>query len=410
LEDRTLAQTVPAHDSLAFHLDEWALIVERALQLPEPADSWWSRPGVSPRAERWLEVISSLVLGVLAVAWVYTIAAARTGPSADGSETGGTTPATRSVAAALTNSDAPSIAYLSDAALDAFLPLRGASGKVRLVLRSPGEPLHTELPAGAAVTYVDSVKAGTPVANTAPTRPGIWQLAVRVADAVRPVTDLSVVTLTPLSDRRGGRIGLYYIGAWPTEGRKAARGGVTARGDYSAPRGLIEVTPQNQDTRLSDHLRLRDFLTHDQQGVWPKYVVVQPRLVDKDELVLADLEKRGIRPNGIHVMSGFRTPQYNAGGGNTGGRAGLSRHMYGDANDVWIDNDGDGRMDDLNHDGRVDIRDAQVMCDAVERVERANPELVGGCGVYPATSAHGPFTHIDARGYRARWTGTGDGG
>jgi uncharacterized protein YcbK (DUF882 family) len=203
---------------------------------------------------------------------------------------------------------------------------------------------------------------------------------------------------------------LYYIGSWPTEGRRAARGGVTARGDYSAPRGLIEVTPQNQDTRLSDHLRLRDFLTHDQQGVWPKYVVVQPRLVDKDELVLADLEKRGIRPNGIHVMSGFRTPQYNAGGGNTGGRAGLSRHMYGDANDVWIDNDGDGRMDDLNHDGRVDIRDAQVMCDAVERVERANPELVGGCGVYPATSAHGPFTHIDARGYRARWTGTGDGG
>jgi hypothetical protein len=46
----------------------------------------------------------------------------------------------------------------------------------------------------------------------------------------------------------------------------------------------------------------------------------------------------------------------------------------------------------------------------VDRVERAHPTLVGGAGVYPATSAHGPFIHIDTRGYRARWVGTGDGG
>jgi hypothetical protein len=84
--------------------------------------------------------------------------------------------------------------------------------------------------------------------------------------------------------------------------------------------------------------------------------------------------------------------------------------MYGDAADVWIDNDGDGRMDDLNRDGRVNVRDAEVIQAAVDRVERRHPELVGGVGVYPATSAHGPFTHIDARGYRARWLGSGDGG
>ena len=60
-------------------------------------------------------------------------------------------------------------------------------------------------------------------------------------------------------------------------------------------------------------------------------------------------------------MSGFRTPQYNVAGGNTGGRAGLSRHMYGDAADVFIDNDGDGVMDDLNRDGRSSIEDARVI-------------------------------------------------
>ena len=35
-------------------------------------------------------------------------------------------------------------------------------------------------------------------------------------------------------------------------------------------------------------------------------------------------------------------------------------------------------MDDLNHDGRVNFADARVVLAAVERVERAYPDLVGG--------------------------------
>jgi uncharacterized protein YcbK (DUF882 family) len=229
-------------------------------------------------------------------------------------------------------------------------------------------------------------------------------VVVRVGGAVRPVDGLRVVTLTPLSARRNGRIGLYYIGRWPTEGGRAPSPA------YAPPRGLIEVTRETQDTPVSAHLRLRDYLTHDQAKVWPKYVVISPRNVDKVELVLADLERRGTPARGVHVMSGFRTPQYNRAGGDVGGRAGMSRHMFGDATDFWIDNDGDGRMDDINRDGRHDIGDAKAICDAVDRVEREHPELVGGCGHYPATAAHGPFTHIDARGYRARWVGSGDGG
>ena len=92
------------------------------------------------------------------------------------------------------------------------------------------------------------------------------------------------------------------------------------------------------------------------------------------------------------------------------GRAKLSRHMYGDAADIFIDNDGNGNMDDLNGDGKVNIGDSRMICEAVEAVERNHPELIGGCGVYPGTSSHGPFAHIDTRGYRARWTGSGDGG
>ena len=44
---------------------------------------------------------------------------------------------------------------------------------------------------------------------------------------------------------------------------------------------------------VSTHLRLGDFLTHDgQTDVWPKYVALNPRLLDKLELVLAKIGAR----------------------------------------------------------------------------------------------------------------------
>lgn len=202
----------------------------------------------------------------------------------------------------------------------------------------------------------------------------------------------------PFADKVNGRIGQYLIGSWPGERRRTTLA-------YQNPKGFIEVTRENQDTRISEHFRLRDFLTKGQAGTWPKYLVLREELVDKLELVIADLNSRGILVRHMAVMSGFRTPQYNGPG--SGGRSGMSRHMYGDAADVFVDNDRNGRMDDLNGDGKVDHRDAQVILDAVERVERRYPALAGGVGVYRANSAHGPFAHVDVRGWRARWGLTG---
>jgi uncharacterized protein YcbK (DUF882 family) len=197
---------------------------------------------------------------------------------------------------------------------------------------------------------------------------------------------------------------LYYLGNWPYE-----RGGTPRAPTYANPAGFIEVTPENADTYVSEHFKLRDFVTKDQPNVWPKYLLLNPKLLDKLELTIQELQAAGHPVKRMTVMSGFRTPNYNLTGGNTQGRANLSRHMYGDAADVFVDNDGNGLMDDLNGDGRVDIRDAEVIGQAVERVEQKNPSLVGGVGVYVASSGHGPFTHIDVRGYRARWRGTGNG-
>ena len=309
-----------------------------------------------------IAVLAAFVLG-----WSWSIAHA-----ASLSRRGVVAPTPIATVAASLSGSAPTAAYVTDAAVSMLADsARGASGKLHVA---------TALPSAAAA----------------------------LASALKPFGDLNTITLVPFAEKKNGRIGLYFIGNWPAE--HGARGPSRAPADrYAAPSGFIEVTAQNQDTPVSQHFRLRDFVTHDQPNVWPKYIVLQLRNVDKLELVLADLQSRGINTDGVVVMSGFRTPQYNEGGGNTAGRAGNSRHMYGDAADIFIDDDHDGVMDDLNHDGRVDINDARVILASVDRVEQQHPELVGGAGVYVASAGHGPFIHIDSRGYRARWIGTGGG-
>ena len=359
------------------------------------------REAETTRAERIFNAFSVLVLLIFAIGWSWSIAQAR---STAGDPAGaGATPATAAIAAGLTEGSAPSAAFLTEAMLDALMPLTGQSGKLKASIRAPGGAIVNDtLPTGASATFSNGAAAESAAALNAPAKVGIWRLAINAANAIKPLAGFSVITLRPATEEKKGRLGLYYIGSWPAA--KQVRPGVV----YRPPAGFIEVTQENQNTLLSEHFRIRDFLPHDQQNVWPKYIVVDMKLIDKDELVLADLQAHGVNISGVRVMSGFRTPQYNAGGGDPRGRAALSRHMYGDANDIFIDSDGNGAMDDLNHDGRVNIADARVILDAVTRVERAHPSLVGGCGVYSGTSAHGPFTHIDTRGYPARWIGTGD--
>lgn len=228
----------------------------------------------------------------------------------------------------------------------------------------------------------------------APVDRGVWRLGLRAGEWSQEVGEIAVITRVPFTEKRGGFLNGYHIGTYPTEHAGRTDG-------YAPPRGFIEVTPDNQDLQVSEHFRLRNFLTKDQFSVWPKYVALDLRLIDKLELVLQELRAMGIRADAMAVMSGYRTPQYNGPGGD--GRVKLSRHTYGDASDVWVDSDGDGYIDDLNGDGRRDVEDARVILRAVDRVEERYPELVGGAGAYLPNAAHGPFVHIDVRGVRSRW-------
>ena len=170
---------------------------------------------------------------------------------------------------------------------------------------------------------------------------------------------------------------------------------------YDQPRGFVRVTPDLVDVPVSPHFRLGQFLAK-QESDWPKYLLLSAPMVVKLERITAAVRAAGRPADGLTVMSGFRTPAYNAAIGNT---TVYSRHLYGDAADVFVDEDGDGVMDDLNQDGAVTRADAEWLAALVEGLTAEDwyDGLVGGLGIYDANPAHGPFVHVDVRGQRVRW-------
>lgn len=286
---------------------------------------------------------------------------------------------------------------LSRAARVVASPLRGPSGRVHAVVRIPGDAIRflDALPAGVHAEFTAADNAIDPIAS--PDAPGAWRISLRMGELKHEVPDLLILTALPIDAKRDGRIGDYVLGDWPYE-----RTRVPGSSAYAPPRGLIEVTPANRDLRVSAHFRLGDLVTKGQADVWPKYVALTMRMLDKVEATLAELEVMGHPVTHAGILSAFRAPYYNADGGDGPGDA--SRHVFGDAMDLYIDNDRDGRMDDLNGDGRRDRRDAAIIAEAADRVEAKYPELTGGVGIYdPRPGVHAGFVHIDARGVRARW-------
>jgi hypothetical protein len=227
---------------------------------------------------------------------------------------------------------------------------------------------------------------------TAPPTPGLYPIQVVAPDGGDSVT-LQAFVVVPYDRLQDELLNGYRIGRYPA---KPLRG----RGGYGPPAGFVEVTPENQDVLVSPHLRLKQFLCKQPAGS-RRYVVLNERLLVALEYVLERVNAAGYRATTFHVMSGYRTPAYNRALGNVV----YSQHQWGAAADIFIDENGDGRMDDLNGDGRSDIRDAEVLYRLIDAAA-ARPEgqgLIGGIGKYPPTAAHGPFVHVDVRDRKARW-------
>ena len=276
----------------------------------------------------------------------------------------------------------------------------GRSGAVRVQLVLPNESFEFPLevqgdPGGLSYTWVraqDSavVAPSQPLSGAgvvAPGFPGVYRLEVEQESGRRIVDSVLVAVMVPFASKIGQSLNGYRIGNYTS--------GVD--GDAPAlPRGFIEVTPAIVELAVSKHLRLADFVTHDeQQDRWPKYVALDTRVLDKVELVLAYVGAfRGGRNNAVKfdMHSGFRTPVYNR---RVPRSARDSRHQFGDAADLAIDADGDGR---------VTYRDGMLVSLQVEQVERDFPQYVGGLGIYGNQNG-APYVHIDVRGKRARWKG-----
>jgi hypothetical protein len=362
-------------------------------------------PGLSDRQERVLTWLATGVIVLFTIGWTAAVVTSvRAGIPLD---------AGRQLTMNPLSADArPAAARLLDQLVRATTDearFRGRSGEVRIIVPDPGGPLSLadtlglgDVPEGAEVEVreVGDLEARRP-GESVSDLPGAWNVLLRVRDQIREVADLVVLTPVPAELIQGGRIGSYLVGDWP---QGAGRPPALRTSEYDPPRGLIAVTPENIDLPISRHLVLGDFLTKGQEDVWPKYVVISPRVLDKLELTIQELERMGHPVENVGVISAFRTPHYNAHGGATAGRGSVSRHMYGDAIDFYIDNDRDGQMDDLTGSGRVTMEDLRLIAKAAERVERQYPEYVGGIGVYrPRPGAHNGFVHIDTRGTRARW-------
>jgi len=227
----------------------------------------------------------------------------------------------------------------------------------------------------------------------APGDPGVHRIVVRRAGATDSVV-LNALVLVPFDRLRDGRVDGFRIGDYPERPYRGLE-------RYRHPAGFVELTPELADLPVSPHFRLGQFRCHLPTG-YPAYLPPpDPLMLEKLELMLAAVNRQGIAVSTFQVLSSYRSPWYN----HAIGRPEYSRHIYGDAADIYIDRDGNGVMDDLNGDGRVDIGDAEVLYRIAEGLDGApsTRHLLGGLGEYPVTESHGPFVHVDTRGYRARW-------
>ncbi|MEO8575882.1 MAG: D-Ala-D-Ala carboxypeptidase family metallohydrolase [Gemmatimonadales bacterium] len=278
----------------------------------------------------------------------------------------------------------------------------GASGGVLLKFAMPGQSVEYPLdvhgdPTALSYSWVrvgdsTTVEPPRPLLGAqviTPAKAGFYRLALVRGEKQRIVSGLTVAVLVPFKEKEGAMLKGYRIGTYLAE---------RISGNQEPPEGFLEITESDVDLAISKHLKVGDFLNHDRQETWPRYAAVSPRLLDKLELVISELARwhGGTTEDvqlALDVHSGFRAPDHNR---RIRRAARDSQHQYGDAADVAIDANGDGKYTAM---------DSRMVGLAVEIVELKHPDLVGGLGIYTSGHSRTTYVHIDARGKRARWRG-----
>ncbi|MEJ2893283.1 D-Ala-D-Ala carboxypeptidase family metallohydrolase [Pseudoalteromonas sp. B5MOD-1] len=237
-----------------------------------------------------------------------------------------------------------------------------------------------------AVSDVETERLGpNSIAVYAPENAGFYSL---VLSNNKTSKRLLVIVKKPFN-ANNKQLNNYQIGLYP-----APYKGYT---QYSAPNGFIEIFKKDLTRQLTPHVQVKNVICKQVSG-FPKYLYVNNDGLMMLEELLTFVQNEGIKVSKFAFISGYRTPHYNRSIGN--GKH--SRHQYGDAFDLYIDEDGDGRMDDLNGDGKLTIADVDVLYKVFEKFQKQS-RYNGGIGRYKPASHHGGFVHIDNRGFTARW-------
>ncbi|MFW5885769.1 MAG: peptidase M15A [Halanaerobium sp.] len=205
---------------------------------------------------------------------------------------------------------------------------------------------------------------------------------------------INVFVLHPREEKEGQYLEDFKIGNYPEipEDKKD---------HYSKPKGFLKIDESVLDLNLTPHFKMEQFLTNQTEKL-PQFIAIQESLLLKLELFLAEVNKAGYQADTFGIVSIYRTPDFNKELGND---TDFSRHIFGDAADIYIDNTGDDWMDDLNGDGESNKADADLLADlAIEFDQKEKfSDLQGGVCSYKGNGVRGSFIHIDARGFHTTW-------
>lgn len=244
-----------------------------------------------------------------------------------------------------------------------------------------------------------------------------------VATSQQPLFALDVLVLARAelhtqSGRTNSKVGGKSIGSYLEPTQSSVRRVRENAQFYQPPQYFALLTPKTIDLPLGPDFTLGQLVAFkDYHGADGKKVYTterhtnvfppRPELITKLIKLRERLQSKGVKVACFWLTSAFRTPEYNR---SIGGAA-YSRHCFGDAVDLVIDEDNDKRMDDLNGDGRVDRKDGIVIGNACRELELEGAVVPGGIGVYEWDSDDSVrcHVHIDCRGYISRWGQIGAG-
>lgn len=250
------------------------------------------------------------------------------------------------------------------------------------------------------------------------------------------IENLSAVVnvISPVSYKKhyqNGKILQYEIGEYldPKDEKSLRKFNITTNfhkkypEKFMPPEYFYIITKENKSLKISEHYFLGDYALDfpwHSMGL-PQAVALDYGLFEKLEELQTMMNKDGYRFDKFEILYGFRAPAFNLGTIISDSESTLkvpfSQHQFGKAIDILIDTNKDLKMDDLNKDGKVNMRDAAVILHYVNILDKkyreAKDPKMGGAGLYSHHDFTGriqsPYIHIDTRnfatdkGYLIRW-------